>query len=650
MHSRWNSARQRRSSRGRLARGVLLIVDADKGTSSAKTSASIPWTLSRSSDKGQGADCCGSVGLNKEGGRAGVLQVLLRLPARASDVHPGLDCLGVSTPRHVQVRSLRPLLEREGPGAARADQLAAAFRSRYRVCGLRCWRKPQVHDPNLHLFVDDAEIHNFHGLLRKVNRPRKHPEPVIVADRPWEVGNRVQAWGSVVKDPDGLLRIWYFALNADREPGTEQDGGYCYAESRDGIHWEKPALGVVDWRGSTDNNLFFTFSRDGRNLIEEELARRGTGLPAMDAEGNQIGVVNNMDGLTVFRDETDPDLQRRYKLIANMQDHRMWAPHYRDRYPNVTDEDVANAHRVFGQYMVTSPDGIHWTREPRMLVKAEAGDYMMVMRDDRNNRFWLNERSRGCRGRNAGFRYSEDLMKWTDPVEAVFFNGPDGDYGRLWEWHGGITPFNYGTMDLGLLEHWCNSDFGDGCELVSHRDGQPWQRVSPGTLFLDTGGEGSFDRVLAYPTHNPPIQMGDKLFIFYSGAPARPAPEAALPFSIGLITIGLDRFAGLVHTRGEAGYVLTKPLRVPSSVLEVNAETTLGKGVKVAVCTPDLSEIPGYGLELCEPLPMDAIRVPVRWKQRKDIAELVGREVVLRFSVQGACLYGYRFGSGGEGR
>jgi hypothetical protein len=55
-----------------------------------------------------------------------------------------------------------------------------------------------LNDPHLHLFVDDREIASSEGLLRVVNRPRKHPEPVVVADRPWE-GDRAQAWGSVIQ-------------------------------------------------------------------------------------------------------------------------------------------------------------------------------------------------------------------------------------------------------------------------------------------------------------------------------------------------------------------------------------------------------------------------------------------------------------------
>ena len=108
-------------------------------------------------------------------------------------------------------------------------------------------------------------------------------------------------------------------------------------------------------------------------------------MPAVDRSGNSLGVLNNMDGLTVVRDESEPDPQKRYKLIANMQDHRMWAPAYPDRYPNVSEQEVEQAQRAFGQYLDTSPDGVHWTRKPIRLLPAKYGDYMMVMRDERNN-------------------------------------------------------------------------------------------------------------------------------------------------------------------------------------------------------------------------------------------------------------------------
>ena len=54
-----------------------------------------------------------------------------------------------------------------------------------------------LYDPGLHLFVDNTEVHQLWGVERQMFEPRKLPEPVIVSDQPWEIGRRVQAWGSV---------------------------------------------------------------------------------------------------------------------------------------------------------------------------------------------------------------------------------------------------------------------------------------------------------------------------------------------------------------------------------------------------------------------------------------------------------------------
>jgi hypothetical protein len=497
-------------------------------------------------------------------------------------------------------------------------------------------------DPRLHLLLDDEEIEKTEHLERVLNRPRKHSGPVLVADRPWE-GERAQAWGSVIAEPDGRLRMWYFAFNTERRSDELDRGGYAYAESRDGIHWEKPPLGVVEFRGSKANNLFYTCAPDGKNLVEEEVARRRTGLPAIDENGNTIGVLSNLDGLTVVRDDDDPDPRARYKLIANMQDHRMWAPFYKDHYPDVTEAEVRQARSVFGQYMDTSPDGIHWTRRPRRILKA-VGDYMMVTRDHRNRRWWLNERASGKRGRNAALRTSTDLRQWS-PVELVFDNEAESENGKIWEWHGGITPFNYGGMNLGLLERWATGGFGSYCELVCQREGQPWRRVAPGRPFLDVGSEGDFDRTLAYPAHNAPIRLGDRLYIFYTGAGVRRNPRQGVPMAIGVATIGADRFVALANWRPHAaGRLVTKPVTVTGARLELNVELYETNPPRVALTAEDGSALSGYSMEECQvEAQYDRIYTPVRWKAKASVAELVGRKVRLEVAIHGAALYAYRF-------
>ncbi|MCZ7637706.1 MAG: hypothetical protein M5U12_17700, partial [Verrucomicrobia bacterium] len=50
-------------------------------------------------------------------------------------------------------------------------------------------------------------------------------------------------------------RIWYRTYG----PGPPS----CYATSTDGIHWTKPALGIISYNGSTANNMYTTLGTVG---------------------------------------------------------------------------------------------------------------------------------------------------------------------------------------------------------------------------------------------------------------------------------------------------------------------------------------------------------------------------------------------------
>lgn len=46
-----------------------------------------------------------------------------------------------------------------------------------------------------HLFIDRAYIERLDGLERVFHRPRKHPEPVLAPDQPWE-DVRLHLWNA----------------------------------------------------------------------------------------------------------------------------------------------------------------------------------------------------------------------------------------------------------------------------------------------------------------------------------------------------------------------------------------------------------------------------------------------------------------------
>ncbi len=503
----------------------------------------------------------------------------------------------------------------------------------------------KVDRADVHLLVDDLELHRITNLQRVLNRVKKMPEPVLVADKPWE-GDRVQAWGSVIQETNGLLRLWYFSPNTAAAKTNELDrGGYCYAESKDGVHWIKPNIGVVEFRGSTSNNLFYTFSPDGKNQLDEELARKGIGLPAIGESGESLGILNTADGITVLRDDGETDPQKRYKLIANMQDHRMWSRSFPGKYPDVTAEQIRQAQAVWGHYMDTSPDGIHWTRKPRRISAPVVGDYMMVMRDERNQQWWLNERAKGKTPRNAALRTSKDLLHWSD-AKIVFATDPQSEgEERFFEWHGGMTPFNYGPINLGFLEKWCNGGFGNICELVANRPGSSdWFRVVPERPFLDISPEGSFDHLIIYPTHNPPIRIGDSLFIYYTGGGANFENDRGMPMAIGLAKLPVDRFAGLAHSRGiDPGEFVTNPIKLSKPELELNVEMLDRARVRVAIGDETDQPIAGFGYGDCiVEINPTKLYTQVRWKG-KSLAELRGKLITLHVEIRGAIVYSYRF-------
>ena len=113
------------------------------------------------------------------------------------------------------------------------------------------------------LFVDKYLIDESKGgVSLRLHEPRAQ-EIVLVTDRPWE--GSVCGFVTVFRD-GALFRMYYRAWSVELENSKGEHGSglitgpmtVCYAESADGIHWERPDLGLIEFEGSTKNNIVWT--------------------------------------------------------------------------------------------------------------------------------------------------------------------------------------------------------------------------------------------------------------------------------------------------------------------------------------------------------------------------------------------------------
>ena len=94
--------------------------------------------------------------------------------------------------------------------------------------------------------IDDHMIDWMRDVRLVLNRPVPR-EVSIVHDQPWE-GNTC-FYHTVFRDGN-FYRMYYRGAHSGSISGEFNHGVVCYAESGDGIHWNKPELGLVEFNGS----------------------------------------------------------------------------------------------------------------------------------------------------------------------------------------------------------------------------------------------------------------------------------------------------------------------------------------------------------------------------------------------------------------
>jgi hypothetical protein len=470
------------------------------------------------------------------------------------------------------------------------------------------------------LFVDDLLIEKLDGAERRMH----HPIPrdiAIVHDAAWEGAG--SGYHTVIHDGD-LYRMYHRGSALGVKDGKLNSGRqvYCYAESRDGIRFTKPELGLFDYNGSKQNNIVW----DG------------------------VGVHN----------------------FAPFLDTRPGCP------PESRFKALGGTAQEGGLFAFQSADGIHWSLmrdEPVVTVGAF---------DSQNLAFWDTAAGKyrayfrtftkgvttGKVWSPAGYRAirtasSDDFLAWRDFADLTYKDSPAehlytnqiGPYVRAPHILIGF-PTRYiergwseSMRALPQLEHReqraaANLRYGTALTeglLMAGRDGIHFERwneafLRPGPQRPDTWLYGQqYIAWHAVETKSSLPGAPNELSLYASEGSWTGDSNA-----IRRYTLRLDGFVSVnAHWRG--GELLTKPLRFTGDRLSINFATSAAGSIRVEFLGEDGQPIPGFALDDCSEVFGDAIDRTVKWKGGDDLNELAGKPVRMRFVLKDADLYSFRF-------
>lgn len=449
----------------------------------------------------------------------------------------------------------------------------------------------------LELFVDDFLIERLEGAVLKLHEP----VPAGVAlrfDRPWE--GPFCGYVTVFKDGD-RFRMYYRGLPKAGRDGSP-DEVTCYAESRDGVTWVKPNLGLFEVHDTRENNVVLA----GQAPFSHNFAPFFDTRPGVPKE-------------------------ERYKALAG------------------TSEK--------GLFGFVSADGLHW-RKLRDTPLVTQGAF-----DSQNVAFW--SESEHCYalylrtwtgGGFKGFRTvsratSPDFFNWSAPVEMSF-----GDTPREHLYTSQTLPyFRAPHLYLALPMR-----FLPGRQVLTDEQSRALG-VNPGyvsdgaeTVFMTSRGGTRYTRAFMEGFIRPGPDLGNWAsragLTAWGVVPTGPAEMSlfkqahyAQPTShLVRYTLRTDGFAS-VNAPYRGGEFVTKPLTFAGKELLLNFSTSAAGSVRVEIQRADATPLPGYTLAEATELIGDQVERAASWKNGADVSRLAGQPMRLRLAMKDADVYSLRF-------
>ncbi len=484
------------------------------------------------------------------------------------------------------------------------------------------------------LFLDDRLIADAQNISAVMTRPKQYAEnPVIRADRPWEQGTYGGFTGinlpprfALYDEEEKLFKIWYAAglWEQEGQEGKKIIQPWCYAVSRDGYHWEKPNLGLVEFAGSRENNILL--------LMEDETF------------------------WSVIKTPHDSDPKRLYKAFGEIEPKGRMEKH--------------------GACVAFSPDGIRWTSYEGNPVIKKGPDFAdgssILGWDCRINKYvaYLRASRPSTRPmgkhlvRSVGYAASDDFIHWS-PSQLMLVPNEKDRVDTEYEMFSGSYDPKTGFY-LGLMH--MRQSTGFEAYLLSSRDGFRWtwiDRHRPLIGIEETEG-GIHNGILP----SGPIFHDGKVWLYYQESRSRfddQNGEALYSQTANLAILPRDRYVGLIGGI-HMGRLTTRALTFEGTTLMIDVEGAFPgqhdkRGnpeaalVRVGLLNHRGEPIRGFTLSDCQPIETSGFQ-PVRWsggsletipKEKawytKDIHNWpdIQRRVQICFELCNAALYSFQF-------
>ena len=425
------------------------------------------------------------------------------------------------------------------------------------------------------LFVDSFLIDTLTGVSLKLHEPQPAPPMTEPADN--------LEYGTVIKDGEVYRLYTREARGAKFDGDSREVTRYC--ESRDGIHWTRPKLGLHEIDGSKENNVI---------LHEKSVCHNFS--PFLDT---RPGV----------------SAEERFKALAG----------------------TILRNPGGGLIAFASGDGIHWRKLSDKPVMSEGAF------DSQNVSFWSETEqkyvayvrtftagvSTATEWRLDGLRSvsratSEDFLHWTDPV-----------------------PLNPNFTGEHLYTTLTHPYFrAPQIYIALPTRFHPERGSSTDILFMTARGDRPYDRTFREAFIRPgldPARWGNRSnYAALNVVQTGPEEMSIYTTPFRRFTLRLDGFAS-VHGGADAGELVTKPFTFAGAELSLNYATSAGGSVRLEIRDAQGRPIPGFALQEHDTLVGDTLDQVVSWKKNRNLAPLAGKVVRLRFVLQEADVFSLQF-------